>query len=490
MRLLPLSGVNAAEQLERGGIDVAVAHLRALPNAIELTTLLRDPFVAVMHRDHPLARGPLSLEAYAAQRHVLVSPRGDTTGAIDRILVDFGLRRRIVLLVATYLALPAALAGSDLVAAVPSRTAQQIAGIAEIAIQPLPVDLAVTVSMAWHRRASSEPAQAWFRSLLIDAAADAPANPIPAKAPGGQTDGIRSAELAGARLPGVAGQLRDAAHVDADRRQGAAGAGAAGEPLVARAAVPDRPRSDDVADAVWRRLVPGRFRLHRPRLRIELSDGRRDGFALAPRPVAEFYASSWAGCAGSASTCAIRTMPVEVADPVRVRRRTASMPPTIRMRVNRFWRALALADRVFTEFRGRFLGKASPVHFFWGSFDLAVTRFSGRRAPPPPSNPLIPDAVNREAYSHEVSSCGFWPGNGGFGQAAFYCYAYPQPAGFGEAPITAAGAYYSQEIGEFILPYDAVRQAERPRELLLQFLQETYAAAADLGGWDRAALER
>jgi len=172
LRLLPLTGVDAAEQLERGAIDVAVAHLRAMPNAIELTALLRDPFVAVLRQGHPLADGPLSLEAYAAQRHVLVSPRGDTSGAIDRILVDFGLRRRIALLVATYLALPAALAGSDLVAAVPSRAARQIAGIAEIAILPLPVDLAVTVSMAWHRRAASEPAQAWFRSLLTAAATE------------------------------------------------------------------------------------------------------------------------------------------------------------------------------------------------------------------------------------------------------------------------------------------------------------------------------
>jgi len=169
LRLLPLTGVDAAEQLERGIIDVAVAHLRALPNAIESTTLLRDPFVAVMRKDHKLAGETLSLEAYAAQRHILVSPRGDTAGAIDRILVDLGLRRRIALLVATYLALPAALAGSDLVAAVPSRAARQIAGIAEIAILPLPIDLAVTVSMAWHRRAASEPAQAWLRSLLTDA---------------------------------------------------------------------------------------------------------------------------------------------------------------------------------------------------------------------------------------------------------------------------------------------------------------------------------
>ena len=225
------------------------------------------------------------------------------------------------------------------------------------------------------------------------------------------------------------------------------------------------------------------------RLRIELSDGRGDGFALAPRPVAEFYAEFMGRLRGLGVDARIRTMPVEVADPVRFdedRDHSAYDPDA----VHRFWHALALTDRVFTEFRGRFLGKASPVHFFWGSFDLAVTRFSGRPAPPPPSSPLIPDAVNREAYSHEVSSCGFWPGNGGFGQPAFYCYAYPQPPGFGEASVTVPGAHYSKEIGEFILPYDAVRQAERPRDLLLQFLQETYAAAADLGHWDRAALER
>jgi hypothetical protein len=130
------------------------------------------------------------------------------------------------------------------------------------------------------------------------------------------------------------------------------------------------------------------------------------------------------------------------------------------------------------------------VHFFWGSFDHAVTRFSGRRAPPPPSNPMIPDAVNREAYSREVSSCGFWPGNGGFGQAAFYSYAYPQPAGFGEAPVQPGSAFYNKDLGEFILPYDAVRQAAAPAELLLDFLHSTYAAAADLAQWDRAALER
>jgi DNA-binding transcriptional LysR family regulator len=172
LRLTPLTGVAAAEQLDRGMIDVAVAHLNALPAHIESILLLRDPFVVVARRGHPIAGQQLSLEAYAAQKHILVSPRGDTSGALDRILVDFGMRRRIALLVATYLALPAALAASDLVATVPSRTARQIAATGEIDIMPLPIDFSMTVSMAWHRRAASEPAQAWFRALLIEAASD------------------------------------------------------------------------------------------------------------------------------------------------------------------------------------------------------------------------------------------------------------------------------------------------------------------------------
>jgi DNA-binding transcriptional LysR family regulator len=172
LRLTPLTGADAAEQLDRGAIDVAVAHLNTLPAHIESMLLLRDPFVVVARRGHPIAGQQLSLEAYAALNHILVSPRGDTSGALDRILVDFGLRRRIALLVATYLALPVALAASDLVATVPSRTARQIAATAEIEIMPLPIDFSMTVSMAWHRRAASEPAQAWFRALLIDAASD------------------------------------------------------------------------------------------------------------------------------------------------------------------------------------------------------------------------------------------------------------------------------------------------------------------------------
>ena len=157
----------------------------------------------------------------------------------------------------------------------------------------------------------------------------------------------------------------------------------------------------------------------------------------------------------------------------------------------RFWRVLLQADRVCKSFRSRFLGKVSPVHFFWGSFDLAVTRFSGRVAPSLTSDsPNLGAWVMQEAYSHEVSSCGFWPGNGGYGKAAFYSYAYPEPAGFGAAPVRPVAAAYDQEVGQFILPYDAVREAESPDECLLDFLQSTYEAAADLAHWDRAVLER
>jgi DNA-binding transcriptional LysR family regulator len=170
LRLLPATGRELVEQLDRGAIDVAVAHVNSLPAHIEATVLLRDPFVVVARQDHPDAARPMGLEAYAAQIHVLVSPRGATTGALDRILVDFGLKRRIALLVATYLAVPAALAASDLIATVPRRIAEQIATNAAIAITPLPIDFATTVSMAWHRRSTGDPAQSWFRTLLTDAA--------------------------------------------------------------------------------------------------------------------------------------------------------------------------------------------------------------------------------------------------------------------------------------------------------------------------------
>jgi hypothetical protein len=159
--------------------------------------------------------------------------------------------------------------------------------------------------------------------------------------------------------------------------------------------------------------------------------------------------------------------------------------------VNRFWRALSQADRVLKKFRGRFIGKCSPVHLFWGGMDLAVTRFSGRTAPVHPGGiPNLPDRITREAYSHEVSSCGFWSGTAPIDYAAFYAYAYPQPAGFADARVQSDGAFYSTDFGEFILPYDRVRESPSPDDTLLEFLQSTYVAAADLAKWDRGALER
>lgn len=224
-------------------------------------------------------------------------------------------------------------------------------------------------------------------------------------------------------------------------------------------------------------------------LRIDVSDGRRDSFPLIPCSVAEFYGEIIGRLRALDLETRLWTWPVEIANPIPfdADRVHAAYDP---VQVNRFWRALTPIDQVFAAFRARFLGKASPVHFFWGSFDLATTRFSGWRAPLHPGAPNVPDFITLEAYSHEVSSCGFWPGNGGFGQPAFYSYAYPEPTGFADAPIATRGAFYAKDLGEFILPYDAVRQTERPRELLLDFLENTYAAAANLGNWDRLLLER
>jgi hypothetical protein len=223
---------------------------------------------------------------------------------------------------------------------------------------------------------------------------------------------------------------------------------------------------------------------------IRTSHRATETIALVPRSVADFYAEVMARLRALDLETHIWTMPVEISDaiPFDQDHQHASYDAG---HAQRFWRALLQADRMCKEFRSRFLGKVSPVHFFWGSFDLAVTRFSGRTAPPLTGNsPNLGAWVMQEAYSHEVSSCGFWPGNGGFGKAAFYCYAYPEPAGFADAPVLPTGAGYDQELGQFILPYDVVRQAASPDECLLDFLQSTYAAAADLGHWDRAALER
>jgi hypothetical protein len=225
-------------------------------------------------------------------------------------------------------------------------------------------------------------------------------------------------------------------------------------------------------------------------LRIETSDGGIETLQLAPRTVADFYLDLFARLETLGIAVTIRTMPSEIPDaiPLDQDRRHGSYDAE---QVGRFWHALARADQVFKAFRSRFIGKCSPVHFFWGSFDLAVTRFSGRRAPPHPGGiPNLPDWVAREAYSHEVSSCGFWPGGEAMPYPVFYSYAYPEPAGFKSATPHPAGARYDSAFGEFVLPYDDVRQASASEAMLLEFLQSSYEAAADLGGWDRAALEQ
>jgi Family of unknown function (DUF5996) len=225
------------------------------------------------------------------------------------------------------------------------------------------------------------------------------------------------------------------------------------------------------------------------RLVIATSDGRHEDFALAPCTVADFYREVMGRLRSLELDVRIRTTPVEVPDPIPFENDREHQAYD-RHHVARFWRGLIQSHRVLEAFRARFIGKVSPVNFYWGSFDLAVTRFSGRRAPPHGSVPNTPDSVTREAYSHEVSSCGFWPGNGGFGRAAYYSYAYPEPDGFANAWVRPAAAAYNRDLGEFILPYDAVRQSSRPDDDLLAFAQGTYDAAANLGRWNRAELER
>jgi hypothetical protein len=223
---------------------------------------------------------------------------------------------------------------------------------------------------------------------------------------------------------------------------------------------------------------------------VQSSDGRVARMALEPQSVATFYARLMRLLRQLDLPVDIHPMPNEVADPIRFDRDEThhAYDPTY---AHRYWRALVQADRVFRTFRSGFLGKCSPVHYFWGAPDLAVTRFSGRAAPPHPGGiPHLPDAVTREAYSAEVSSCGFWPGGGAIAYPAFYAYAYPEPAGFAQASVQPAEAFYSTDLREFILPYDAVRQSASPDRLLLTFLQSTYEAAANRAGWDRTSLER
>jgi len=223
-------------------------------------------------------------------------------------------------------------------------------------------------------------------------------------------------------------------------------------------------------------------------LQLQTSQGAKRSFELSPRSVADFYREIMDQLHALGIDVSIWTVPVEIEDRTPFERdlqHRAYDPEHAR----RFWQILVQVDRVLKTFRCRFVGKVSPVHFFWGGFDMAVTRFSGRRAPPHPGFPNVARSVMLDAYSHEVSSCGFWPG-AGLGMPSFYAYAYPEPKGFGEYPIQPREAYYNTTFREFLLPYDVVRTASAPDETLLAFLQSTYEAAAILGQWDRAALER
>ena len=226
------------------------------------------------------------------------------------------------------------------------------------------------------------------------------------------------------------------------------------------------------------------------RLRLASSDGQRRSFALQPMSVADFYRKLMRALGELDIEPRIWPMPVELPDPIQHFADNHQQTAYDAEAVGRYWRALLQIQRVFTVFRARYIGKVSPVHLFWGALDLAVTRFSGRTAPTHPGGaPNVANWVMEEAYSHELSSAGFWPG-AGLGEAAFYAYAYPEPEGFSDYRVKPEAAYYLKEMGEFVLPYEAVRTADDPDAALLDFLQSTYEAAADLAKWDRSGLER
>jgi hypothetical protein len=226
-------------------------------------------------------------------------------------------------------------------------------------------------------------------------------------------------------------------------------------------------------------------------LALLCSDGGARRFPLRAEPIAAFYRRVMGALQEMKAPVKIYKRPNELPDPVLpfdLDEAPREYDPDY---ANRYWRVLVQADRVFKRFRAGFLGKCSPVHFFWGAPDLAVTRFSGRTAPPHPGGvPNLPDRVAREAYSHEVSSAGFWAGGGPVPHPVFYSYAYPEPPGFAAAAVEPAGAAWNTDLREFLLPYDVVRQAASPDDALLAFLRSTYEAAATLARWDRAALER
>jgi hypothetical protein len=231
-----------------------------------------------------------------------------------------------------------------------------------------------------------------------------------------------------------------------------------------------------------------RFDFLRHLLVLDTMDENRS-MPLSACPVSDFYHQFTELLRSVAIEVPIWTVPVEVETriPFEEDRTHASYDPEY---TRRFWRILVQSARVFEIFRSRFIGKCSPVHFFWGGFDMAVTRFSGRPAPPHPPAPFVAHSVVLEAYSHEVSSCGFWPGSGPIQEPAYYSYAYPEPQGFRRYEVRPEGAFYADEMGEYILPYDKVRTADDPDARLLAFLQSTYVAAAETGRWDRGSLER
>lgn len=237
-----------------------------------------------------------------------------------------------------------------------------------------------------------------------------------------------------------------------------------------------------------RRMFQIDFDFHEQVLRVQASDGAERRLPLSPRSVADFHDKLLKTLTELDLPVRIDGVPNEVPDPIPFREDTVHREYDPEA-AQHFWRVLVQVDRVFKQFRTGYLGKVSPVHLFWGAFDLAVTRFSGRRAPRHPGGvPGLPDAVTREAYSHEVSSAGFWPGSG-LGYPAFYSYAYPEPSGFRDALLRPEEAFYSEALGEFLLPYEVMRQADDPDAVLLAFLQSTYEAAADLGRWPRNDVE-
>jgi hypothetical protein len=222
-------------------------------------------------------------------------------------------------------------------------------------------------------------------------------------------------------------------------------------------------------------------------LRVETSEGDRRNIPLRPMTVAAFYQQFMAALDSLDAPVRIWSMPVEIAQAIPFDQDSTHKDYDAEF-AQRFWRVLLQTTRVFTIFRARFKGKVSPIHLFWGALDLACTRFSGRTAPEHPSMAGLPDRVTRDAYSHEVSSCGFWPGAAGI-EAFFYSYAYPEPPGFAEYSIAPVEASFDRNFGEFVLPYEEMRRSADPDATLLEFLQSTYGAAADCGRWDRAALE-